>query len=70
MFRILKMKMQLFQQYFLSMQDKNMRDKITKIGKREMQTRFILVRPLPVTKALKYSIFFACCNFDIFMVQN
>jgi len=48
MFRILKMKMQLFQQYFLSMQDKNMWDKITKIWKREMQTRFILIRSLLV----------------------
>ena len=34
------------------MQDKNMRDKITKIGKREMQTRFILVRPLPVPMSI------------------
>ena len=31
------------------MQDKIMRDKIPKIGKREMQTRFILVRPLLVS---------------------
>ena len=34
--------------YTSSMQDKIIRDKITKIGKKEMQTRFILVQPLPM----------------------
>ena len=69
--RMLKMKMQLFQQYFLSMQDKNMWDKITKIWKREMQTRFILIRsllvPMSSPQVTPLEIFhYPCKSFTIF----